>query len=234
MKAEQPVCSILPIILIKIQGNQTKAVLSPILKAAWRALFFQISNLTITPQMQNGTATFLYNEKSSPTEANEWLLKTFSEECLADGEDNSRTLENRALDTNVKGVSMTLGSSAKLQVYYFENSEGNVIRLGVVGCVNHYAFDGSGAYNLLDAFLQNAVISGGLQPKIYTSKAGAEMPMAVYFDSHIAQLDHSALTNELTQVFMSPKVSTRCVLTLRTISSFFILFSAGNTHCQKD
>lgn len=200
--------SILPTIRVKVKTPTERSVLSSQLRSAWKAVYFQVPNATYSGVPASGTNSFnvVYEQNATTASADEWVSKTYGEQDYASSDDIDDILGRELGDIGRRRLQRELGNTVFLRAIFFHKTSSSslVIEFGLIAFVEHFAFDGTGTYNLLSKVLENAVNGVDLSNSI---KVRPEPPFFDYLDKDIVQGEHLVRLAKITDNFMSQFVS---------------------------
>ena len=201
--------SILPTIRAKLRAPTERSALSSKLKSAWKALYFQVPNATFTgiPSGKANAFNVVYEQKATSASADEWVSHTFEEQALSCVDDIDGVLGKHMGDIGHRRLQRELGSAVFLRaVYFHETSSSSLVTdFGLLAFVEHFAFDGTGTYNLLSKLLENVV--NGVVVADTSMKAPPEAPFFDYLDKDALEGDHSDRLAKVLDNFLPQKVS---------------------------
>lgn len=176
--------------------------LSPVVRAAWLALYFQVPSITLrVVELTDLSHRITYNQATSQAEADHWLSCTLSETFFDDTEDLAAAVNAQVAQISGRTLQQDLGSNLSLCVVYSETA-GQVTRLALIACAEHFAFDGTGTYHALSQLLDN--MAQGTVAADPLTKAPPERTVLEHIHPDVLVADHSALSRDFMEGFTLP------------------------------
>ena len=197
--------SIVSTVEARLEQPMARQQLSPIVRAAWLALYFQVPNITLrVVELADLSRRITYDQATSQTQADHWLSRTLSETFLDESKDWAAAVNEQVAQISGRTLQRELRSNLSLCVVYSE-AGGQVTHLALIACAEHFAFDGTGTYRALSQLLDN--MAQGTAVADPSTKAPPERTVLEHIHPDVLAADHSALSRDFMEGFTLP---TRC------------------------